>query len=343
MMLALMGLVTGVLAGLYRIGWSLPVSAIGPDHGAIMIGGFLGTLITLEKIIPLKKSMLYGIPMLSAASVVFFFFDLPAYSVGCLVAASTGLSMVFLIYWIRTRSMIYAVMFMGAICWLTGNIFLLLHNFYPVALPWWMAFALFTIAAERLELMAFLPVSQKQKLILFLLLGIFLTGCISSFHGTGSYLAAFSLAGVSLWLMQHDVVGINLKKENLTKFTGIALLSGYCALLLSGLFIFLLTDQPLGYDILVHSFFIGFVFSMIFAHGPIILPGVLGLTVKPFHPILYVWLIGLHGSWVYRVVACITLDLQGRKFSGLISSLAIAGYFLSIVTVTIRRYREKAV
>lgn len=343
MMLALLALVTGLLAGLMRIGWNLPLSVIGPDHGAIMIGGFLGTLITLEKIIPLKNRMLYSIPALSTASVVFFFADMPAYSVWCLVAASIGLTLVFLIYWIRTRSMIYALMLTGAICWLTGNLFLLFHNFYPIALPWWMAFALFTITAERLELMAFLPVSHKQKLIFVFLLSIFLTGCIASFHGVGSYLAAFSLVCVSLWLMRNDVVAISLKKDNLTKFVGFALLSGYCALLLSGLFIFLLTDQPFGYDILVHSFFLGFVFSMIFAHGPIILPGVLGLTVRPFHPILYFWLALLHSSLIYRVITGITLNLPGRRVSGLLSAVAIVGYFLSIATITIRSHREKVI
>jgi hypothetical protein len=53
----------------------------------------------------------------------------------------------------------------------------------------------------------------------------------------------------------------------------------------------------------IHTFFLGFVFSMIFAHGPIILPGVLGISIKPYHPLLYVWLFFLHASWTIRLVS----------------------------------------
>ena len=341
--LAMLSLITGLLAGLHRIGWNLSLGGVSPDHGAIMVGGFLGTLIILEKIIPLRRNILYAFPIISGASVVLFFIGQPIYSVACLVLASAGLSIIFLIYWIREKSAIYFLMVAGAICWLTGNILLLIHNFYPVSLPWWMAFVLLIISAERLELMKFLPVSSNQKLIFIGMLLTFITGCLISFHGVGNYLAAFSLVGSSIWLMRHDVVGLNLKKKDLPRYVGVALLSGYFALLLSGIFLPLLTEQPLGYDVLVHSFFIGFVFSMIFAHGPIILPGVLGISVKPYHPIFFIWLALLHGSWITRVISDITLDMQLRKYSGLVSAIAIIGYFLSLAAITIRSQREKAV
>jgi hypothetical protein len=120
-------------------------------------------------------------------------------------------------------------------------------------------------------------------------------------------------------------------------------LSGYFALLLTGIFLSLLVEQPLGYDILVHSFFIGFVFSMIFAHGPIILPGVLGISVKPYHPILFIWLTLLHASWIARAISDITLNMQVRMYSGLISAIAIVGYFLSLAVITIQKQRGKVV
>lgn len=341
--LAMLSLITGLLAGLQRIGWNLPINNILPDHGAIMVGGFLGTLIILEKIIPLKRNILYVFPIISGASVVLFFIGQPIYSVACLVFASAGLSIIFFIYWIREKSSIYFLMVAGAICWLTGNILLIIHNFYPVSLPWWMAFVLLIITAERLELMKFLPVSSNQKMIFIGMLLTFVTGCLISFHGVGNYLAAFSLVGSSIWLMRHDVVALNLRKKDLPRYVGVALLSGYFALLLSGTFLLILTEQPLGYDIVVHSFFIGFVFSMIFAHGPIILPGVLGISAKPYHSIFFIWLAMLHGSWITRAISDITIDMQLRKYSGLISAIAIIGYFLSLAVVTIRIQRGKAV
>jgi len=335
--LAILSLIAGILTGLLKIGWMFQFGEATPHHGAIMVGSFLGTLITLEKIIPLKKKSLYAVPAASGASLFLFLLNLPTYSLTLLVVSSAALSVVFLIYLVRERSMIYVMMFAGAVCWLTGNILLMLHNFYPLALPWWMAFALLIITSERLELMKFLPVSRTQKLIFILTLAIFMVGCVISFHGMGNYLATFALVTVSIWLMRNDVIGINLKKENLTRYVGIALLSGYFALLLCGLFLSFVSRQPLGYDILVHSFFIGFVFSMIFAHGPIILPGVLGISVKPYHPILYLWLVLLHASWMLRTFADIVLDMHLRKYSGMIPTIAIAGYFISIAATTIRQ------
>jgi hypothetical protein len=342
-LLAMLSLIAGLLAGLQRIGWILPLSGVSPNHGAIMVGGFLGTLIILEKIIPLKRNILYVVPIVSGTSVVLFFIGEPVYSIFSLVLASTGLSIIFFIYWIREKSAIYFLMLAGAICWLTGNILLIIHNFYPISLPWWMAFVLLIITAERMELMKFLPVSKNQTLIFMGLLFAFVIGCLISFHGIGNYFASFSLVGSSIWLMRHDVVGLNLKKTDLPRYVGVALLSGFFALLLSGIFLPIITEQPLGYDILVHSFFIGFVFSMIFAHGPIILPGVLGLSLKPYHPIFFIWLALLHTSWITRAIADITLDMQLKKYSGLISAIAIIGYFLSLAVITIRNHRGKVV
>lgn len=338
--LALLALVLGLLAGLHRIGWTFPLAGVSSNHGAIMVGGFLGTLITLEKIIPLKRKSLYAIPVVSGASVLLFFFNLPTYAFPCLILASAALSMVFFIYLTRDVSLVYAMMFAGAVCWLVGNVLLRTQKFYPVALPWWMAFSLLIITAERIELMKFLPVSKLQKVMFILIQMIFLIGCLISFHGMGSYFAAFALMATAIWLLQHDVVGINLRRENLTKYVGVALLMGYISLLFCGVFLLLVSSQPLEYDILVHSFFIGFVFSIIFAHGPIILPGVLGLSVKPYRPILYFWLGLLHASWIARTLADVTLDMQLRKYSGLISAIAIIGYFISIV-VSAFRLRKK--
>ncbi|MGC3947853.1 MAG: hypothetical protein QM762_25655 [Chryseolinea sp.] len=143
--------------------------------------------------------------------------------------------------------------------------------------------------------------------------------------------------------MRHDVVGINLGKKGLTKYIGVALISGYFSLLLCGLFLPLLGNQPLGYDAILHSFFIGFVFSMIFAHGPIILPGVLGISLKPYHPILFFWLMLLHGSWITQTIADVVLSMQMRKYAGLFSAVAIVGYLLSMASILVRVRKKQVV
>ena len=52
--LAFASLLLGLTAGLSRIGWNFVIPNTVPHHGAIMIGGFLGTLSSLEKVSRLK-------------------------------------------------------------------------------------------------------------------------------------------------------------------------------------------------------------------------------------------------------------------------------------------------
>lgn len=338
--LAFICLLTGLWTGLSRIGWdifSLPATA---HHGAVMVGGFLGTLIVLEKIIPLKKKILFIIPMLSACNVLFFMLSQPAISTILLILASAGLILVFLYYLNVERSLIYGLMLGGAINWFIGNVLLLTENFYPLALPWWVGFILFIITAERLELMGFLPVSQfKKKLFIGLLLA-FMIGVLISFHGIGNIICGIALIGISTWLMRNDLIGITIKKNDLTQFVAISLLAGYVALLLTGILFITFSNQWLAYDAIVHTFFIGFVFSMIFAHGPIILPGVLGINAKPFHKLLYLWLILLHSSWLIRIFADAFTEFMWRKASGIISTVSVLAYFVSLAILTIRSHRH---
>lgn len=341
--LAMLCLLTGLWSGLSRIGWDIYILPVTAHHGAIMVGGFLGTLISLEKIIPLKKKGFYIIPIFSAISVLFFFLNKPFISIILLILSSAGLAIVFLYYLRSERTLIYILMFLGALSWLTGNVMLLTKLFYPLAFPWWVAFTLFIITAERLELMKFLPVSKFNKRIFIALLVCFVIGVLFSFHGTGNIISGLALIGVSLWLMYNDLIGITIRKDGLPQFIAISLLAAYIALLLTGMFFITFSSQWLAYDAIVHSFFIGFVFSMIFAHGPIILPGVLGISAKPFHKILYLWLLLLHSSWLLRIFADVYMQLELRKISGLISVVAMLGYFIAMAVLTITHQRHAKV
>lgn len=342
--LAALSLIVGLWSGLSRIGWDFNLLRVSMHHGSIMVGGFLGTLISLEKILPLKKKILFAIPALSACSVILFLAELPLVAWGCLLVASAGLSAVFMHYFLQERNLTYLLMLGGGICWFIGNVVLLSNRFYPLAFPWWLGFALFVITSERMELMKFLPVTTRTKNILVALLALYVAGVVMSFHGTGSFVSGAALAAISGWLMRFDLVGISIRKIGLTRFVAIALLCGYISMLLTGVLVISLDNQPMAYDAIVHVFFLGFVFSMIFAHGPVILPGVLGISAKPYHKILYLWLILLHASWLVRIYADIYFQLGLRKYSGIITAIAIVGYFATIATLTAKSlYRHAKV
>lgn len=336
LLLAALALFTGIWTGLHRIGWSLSAGTASLHHGAIMVGGFLGTLISLEKVIPLHRKSAYLAPALSGASVIVGVLGWPQPALVLLVAASFSLSVVFLYYLSNQRDRIYMLMFVGSLCWLTGNLLLLTDHAYPASFPWWLGFGLFIITAERLELTKFLPVTSKANYALAALLVAYLIGVVLSFHGPGKWVSGLSLCGIALWLLRYDIVGISIRKEGLPKYMAIALLAGYIALMMTGVFFLYIGNHPMAYDAVVHTFFLGFIFSMIFAHGPVILPGVLGVSVKPYHRILYFWLALLHCSWILRVIGDLVMDFSLRRSSGVASAGAMLAYFATLLFLTRR-------
>ena len=61
----------------------------------------------------------------------------------------------------------------------------------------------------------------------------------------------------------------------------------------------------------LHAIFVGFVFSMVFGHAPVILPAVLRVRF-PYHPALYVPLALLHASLAVRIFLSTTAGAWGN-------------------------------
>jgi hypothetical protein len=342
MLLAFANLFVGMATGLIRIGWSLPLVPTAVHHGAIMVGAFLGTLILLEKVIPLKRKLLFVFPLINSLGILMVNPQFYYLGLSCLIGGAAGLLIVFILY-LRKQPNDLSVWLMmaGACCLIVGHITILFKQFYPLAFPWWMGFPLFVIVGERVELSKFLPVTKRNKNALILFCTLFISGLFIPFHGIGKYFSATALIMIALWLLKHDVIAIGLKKTALTRFSGYALLTGCIALLFTGIFLVTLPNIPLAYDAVVHTFFLGFVFTMIFAHGPIILPGVLGLNVKPYHPLLYLPLLTILLSLVLRVLADISvLPYVTRLWSGWISVASILIYFILLFAISIVQSRH---
>lgn len=329
---AIANLLIGMFSGLGRLGWALPLPEAYAHHGAIMVGGFLGTLIALEKIIPLKQPWFFAGPVLSATSTVVFMFGDFHVAVIMQVLAGLSFSLVYGSYLRSQNSLPLWLAGAGTGAWVVASALLFWRQFYPLVFPWYIAFLLFTIVSERLELSRFLPVTAKDRRLLLLMLGLYVVGLIIPFHGWGKYASGIALIGISSWLLRFDVIRITLHKEGLVRFTAVALLCGYGTLMLEGFFLLFLGELALAYDMLLHTFFLGFVFCMIFAHGPIILPGVLGLSVKPYSPVFYAPLALLLLSLLVRLMAGASLlPLDYRAISGWFSMGAILLYFLTLL------------
>lgn len=55
LMLGAVSLLTGLAAGLARLGWNLPSLAWADIHGPLMVCGFFGTVIGLERAVALNR------------------------------------------------------------------------------------------------------------------------------------------------------------------------------------------------------------------------------------------------------------------------------------------------
>lgn len=68
MALAGLSLLSALLFGFARLGWMVPLPAwsLSANHGPLMIGGFLGTLIVLERAVALGWRWAYSAPLFAA-------------------------------------------------------------------------------------------------------------------------------------------------------------------------------------------------------------------------------------------------------------------------------------
>lgn len=332
------GLLLGLLTGWLRIGWVIPAYGLAGFHGVLMLGGFLGSLICLEKAITLKRNWAYLAPFLSGLSVVAFLFNQATMGYLLQIAASLGLVIIYIFLAKKTQENNTLLMLIGAICWLAGNVLLYQTQFYPTVFPWWIAFILFTIVGERLELSRFLPVPKWNKYLLISLLMVMLIGFMLPYHGMGRTVAASGIMALAMWLLRFDMARILLKKNGHYLYTGLSLTLGYLWLFVSGLFMIFVNAGAFAFDALLHSYFLGFTISMVFAHGPIIFPSLLNKTGHQFHSVLWLWLGLFQASVIARMIA----DLQEmpllRKWSGMVNGIVIL-FFLITMFVLVQKGR----
>jgi hypothetical protein len=344
MVILLVTLLLAMWAGLIRMGWSLAMirPSLPAAHGPLMIGGFLGTLIALERVIALGKNWAYIVPLLGALGAVALIIGLP---VGPLLITLCSLGFVVLyVLILRIQLAMYTVtMALGAVTWLVGNGLWLAGWSVPMVAPWWVAFLVLTIVGERLELsrVARLP-SYSQKLFGFTT-GVVLIGLLVSLfsYANGVRLTNLGFLGLALWLGLFDIARRTVHRHGLTRFIAVNLLLGYLWLGVGALIGIRYAGYTAGpwYDAWLHALLLGFVFSMIFAHALIILPAVSGVSI-PFRRVLYAPATLLQVGLVIRIVGDIMLLHQARLWGGMLNGLAILTFFIMVAALAIGERRR---
>lgn len=325
--LGLFALLAGLWAALVRIGWELPAfDALVAAHGPLMVAGFFGTLVNLERAVAIDRIWAYSAPALSALGALATLAGLiPA---GPALVALGSLCAVVIHLWMYRRhpAMHVAALALGVVAWTGGNLIWLSGAAVFHAAMWWVAFLVLTIAAERLELGRIMRPSPLRRAWfaagpLVLLAGLVLG--LADFDA-GIRVAGLGLLVLALWLFGNDVARRTVRAAGLTRYIAVCLLLGYVWLAVGGLLAISIGGAMAGllYDAELHAVMLGFVFSMIFAHMPIILPAVLRISV-PYRPAYYVHVALLHASLVLRISGDLLVSVPMRQWGGLLNVVAV--------------------
>jgi hypothetical protein len=159
----------------------------------------------------------------------------------------------------------------------------------------------------------------------------------------GVRLLGVGLVGMALWLLRYDIAGRRLRALGQARFIAVSLMAGYVWLGFAGLVAILLGGAMAGpvYDALLHSVFVGFSFSMIFGHAPIIFPAVLQIPTV-YRPRFYVHLLLLHLGLLLRVIGDLAPWWPMRLWGGLLSAAAILLFLANTVSSVKRPPRHAA-
>lgn len=337
----MISMVVGVYAGWLRLGWDFIVfeAPATAQHGALMVGSFLGTLICAERVAVLKNTAWWIVPLVFISSFPLMMHVSPQAGYMALVVGSVGYLVISIRAYLIYKLTGDALLLLGSIFQLLGHLALLLTFSFAMAFAAWMAFFVFTIVGERLNLTRFLPVTKRDRIELFLWLGGFVIS-LFLYHKSYGIMLTITLIGIGLWLVRNDIARYNINKTGLYRFLGVTLLAGYAWLMLTGLVAVLNNGSPWIYDAVLHSFFVGFVLSMIMAHAPIIFPSLLGLTVKPYHSTMYLWVGLLQLSLLARIVGDLSQNIVLRQWGGLFNGIAFLGYIITLIGLVIIQVRH---
>lgn len=337
----------GIASGLLRLGWNFPLPSanLASFHGPLMVCGFLGTVISLERAVAIGRRWVYVGPISAALGGLALIIGLP-WHVGMilLTLSSVILSIATALILARQHALFNLILLLGCLSWFLGNLLWLVGFGIPQVAPLWVGFLVLTIAGERLELSRFLPPSLNSKIAFMLIVALFLIGTVSATlsNNLNVQIVSAALLALAMWLLRQDVARHTIKQKGLTRFIAVCLISGYVWLIVGSL-VGLLSPHLIpssSYDAFLHAIFVGFVFSMIFGHAPIIFPAVARVKV-PYHPTFYLPLIVLHVSLIVRIAGDLLQNQHSRSIGGALNAIALLLFLLSTVSTVIRSKRQR--
>lgn len=321
------GLLAGLDAGLLLLGVAAPVDSTRlPDvHGVLMVLGFLGTLVALERAVALRARWGYAAPGLLGAGALALVSPLPI-TVGqvLLVDGTIGLLAVLSALWLRRRDDAVLVEVLGAALAVMAAL-LWIRVETAAIVPLLGGFVVLTIAAERVELARIHLPDNATTVLIGVAAAYAVAASIALLSpDVGSRLTGLVLVALVAWLAPRDVARRMVRTSGLPRFSAAAMLGGYVWLGVSGIS-WLVIGAPRStgaYDLVVHTLFLGFAMSMVIAHAPVILPAVIRRPL-PYRPLLWAPLVVLHAGLLVRVSGDLTGATVAWQAGGVVTVVAL--------------------
>jgi len=319
-------LVAGLAGGLVRAGVALPLTGgVVAAHAFLMICVFMGTVIGIERAVAVKRAAAFAGPLASGLSGAAMLAGYPALAAGLSVAAALAFVAVNLVVVRRQRAAHTRLLLAGAACWAAGSLLHALDRLAGSVVPLWFCFLVFNIAAERLEMTRLMrrqagAAAALMAALVALAVGALLSGASARAGGLLYGAALMALAG---WLALFDIARRTVRAAGLSRYMALCLLGGYAWLFVAGA---AWAGTALGLplrDAALHALALGFVFSMVLGHAPVILPAIARIKLAFGWP-FYLPLLLLHGSLALRLAGPLAAGAMGNV-------LALAVFALTVV------------
>ncbi len=340
-------LLAGLDAALLLLGVGAPVRAqsLTSVHGVLMVLGFVGTVVSLERAVALGRVWGFLAPAALGAGGILLLTPAPR-DVGAalLLVGTAALVAVYVPLWRRNTQAAVLVQAAGGVLAVGGTALWLGGVDVPWLLPWLVSFLVLTIAGERLELAHVALTDPRAQPYALGVTGAVVVATLATllWPAAGYPLLGLALLALVAWLVRYDIAVKTVRATGLPRFSAACLLAGYAWLTVTALIWVIagaVRSGPL-YDASVHAVLLGFVISMIMAHAPIILPAVLRRPL-PYHPVMYLPAGLLHVSLALRLIGGDARGVEGLlQWGGVLNVAALLLFVViavgSVVTASVR-------
>lgn len=344
-------LLAGLDGALLLLGvWApLDLARLATWHGPLMVLGFVGTLIALERAIAWGRALGHLVPLLGGLGALALASPAPPrLGLALLTAAQVGLVGLYLPLWSRSRDDAALVQTAGAVCSAGAAGLLLARTPVPQVLPWLVGFLVLTIVGERMELSRLTMAGDHTLALLCLAL---LTGLVLALARpqVGWRACGAVLVVMALWLWRHDVARIGLRTVRARPaprapgatdtagqgaYVGALLMLGYLWLAVAGA-VWLAagpTESGPAHDAGTHAALLGFTMGMVMGHVPVIAPAVLRARLE-WTPWFWLPAVLLEGSLVVRLGIGDALARPGAvRLGGVVNVVSLLTLVLVVIT-----------